>query len=50
MTEIIEIYFSDLNLKTQSYILEKFKTTKRAENWDEVPLAVLEREVEDLYP
>ena len=50
MTEIIKIYFSDLNHETQSYILEKFKTTKRAENWDEVPLAVLERDVEDLYP
>jgi hypothetical protein len=50
MTETVEIYFDDLTLEAQSNLLEKFKTTTRSENWDDVPLAVLERDVEDLYP
>ena len=50
MTETVEIYFDDLTPEAQSNLLEKFQTTTRNENWDHVPLAVLERDVEDLYP
>ena len=50
MTETVEIYFDDLTLEAQSNLLEKFQTTSRNENWDDIPLAVLERDVEDLYP
>ena len=50
MTETVEIYFDDLTLEAQSNLLEKFQTTTRDEKWDDVPLAVLERDVEDLYP
>lgn len=50
MTETVEIYFDDLTLEAQSNLLEKFQTTARDENWDDLPLAVLERDVEDLYP
>ena len=50
MTETVEIYFEDLTPEAQSNLLEKFKTTPHAENWDDIPLAVLERDVEDLYP
>ena len=50
MTETVEIYFDDLTPDAQSNLLEKFKTTVRDENWDDVPLAIIEREVDDLYP
>ena len=50
MTETVEIYFDDLTLEAQSNLLEKFQTTERSENWDELPLAVIERDVEDIYP
>ena len=50
MTETVEIYFDDLTPDAQSNLLEKFQTTPQDENWDDVPLAVLERDVEDLYP
>jgi len=50
MTETVEIYFDDLTPEAQSNLLEKFQTTARDENWDDIPLAVLERDVEDLYP
>ena len=50
MTETVEIYFDDLTPEAQSNLLEKFQTTLQDENWDDIPLAVLERDVEDLYP
>ena len=50
MTETVEIYFDDLTPEAQSNLLEKFQTSARDENWDDIPLAVLERDVEDLYP
>jgi hypothetical protein len=36
--------------QAQSNLLEKFQTTPREENWNDIPLAVLERDVEELYP
>jgi hypothetical protein len=50
MTETVEIYFDDLTLDAQEYLLMTWQTSKKDENWDDVPLAVLERDVEDLYP
>jgi hypothetical protein len=50
MTETVEIYFDDLTPEAQSNLLEKFQTTPRDENWDEIPLTILERDVEELYP
>jgi hypothetical protein len=50
MTDKFEIYFRDLTLDAQKDLLKKFWTTERDENWDDTPLAVLERDVEDLYP
>ena len=50
MTETVEIYFDDLIPEAQSNLLEKFQTTTRDENWDVVPLAIIEREVRDPYP
>ncbi len=50
MTDKFEIYFRDLTPDAQSNLLEKFQTTQRDENWDVVPLAIIEREVRDPYP
>jgi hypothetical protein len=50
MIKIVEIYFDDLKLEKQKYLLMTWGTTREDENWDAVPLAVIEREVEDPYP
>jgi len=50
MTKTVEIYFDDLKPEAQEYLLMNWDTTKDDENWDEVPLAVIEREVEEPYP
>lgn len=45
------IYFADLKEDVQDALCAEFMTTPREENWDYFPLAVLERdydEVEDL--
>lgn len=46
MKKVFEIYFEDLNLSSQHYLLNKFKTTVKEENWEIIPIAVIEREVE----
>jgi len=38
----IEIYFRDLKRDVQKHILQKLKTTEKEENFDIVPLIVLE--------
>ena len=50
MTEKVEIYFDDLKPEAQKHLLKAFKTTERQENWDTVPIAVIEREVDEPYP
>jgi hypothetical protein len=50
MTETVEIYFDDLKSEAQGHLLKTFETSEDQENWDTVPLAVIEREVEDSYP
>ena len=50
MTRTVEIYYDDLTLEAKEQLLEEFETTEDQENWDIVPLALIEREVEDPYP
>ena len=50
MTKTVEIYFNDLKTEKQQYLLMTWDTAKEDENWDTVPLAVIEREVEEPYP
>ena len=50
MTKTVEIYFDDLKQDAQEYLLMTWHTSKDDENWDTVPLAVIEREVEEPYP
>ena len=50
MTKTVEIYFDDLKPEAQEHLLMTWDTTKDDENWDTVPLAVIEREVEDPFP
>jgi len=50
LTKKVEIYFDDLKPENQEYLLMTWDTTKDDENWETVPLAVIEREVEDPYP
>ena len=50
MTKIVENYFDDLKPEAQAHLLMTWDTTKDYENWETVPLAVIEREVEELYP
>jgi hypothetical protein len=50
MTKTVEIYFDDLTPEAKEHLLKAFETSEDQENWDTVPLAVIEREVEDPYP
>ena len=50
MTKTVEIYFDDLKQEAQEHLLMTWDTKKVDENWDTVPLAVIEREVEEPYP
>ena len=50
MTKTVEIYFDDLKPEVQEHLLMTWDTTKGDENWDNVPLTVIEREVEESYP
>ena len=42
-----EIYFNDLTLKAQKRLLKAFNTSESEENWDIVPIAIIEREEND---
>jgi hypothetical protein len=50
MTKTVEIYFDDLKPEAQEDLLMTWDTRKEYENWETVPLAVIEREVEEPYP
>ena len=50
MTRTVEISFNDLKPEGQECLLTTWDTKKEDENWDTVPLAVIEREFEDPYP
>ncbi len=44
---MFEIYFSDLNPEAQQALLKAFQTAVQEENWDCIPIAVIERELEE---
>lgn len=44
MRKTVEIYYKDLIPEAKAELLKKFNTTEDAENWDVIPLAVIERE------
>lgn len=48
MKELIqfEIYFEDLTEIAQHYLCKTFKTTPEKENWENIPLAFVARELE----
>ena len=50
MTGAVEIYFEDLTPEAQEGLLRTLETDQGWENWETVPLAVIEREVDDPYP
>jgi len=43
----VEIYYSDLTPEAQENLLKTIGTTVEEENWDTMPLAIFEREVEE---
>jgi hypothetical protein len=45
MNKTVEIYFDDLVVEAQEYLLEEFDTTKKKENWDVFPITVIDRDV-----
>ena len=47
MIKTFELYFRDLNQEAKGKLLKEFQTTERDENWETIPLAVIEREIED---
>jgi hypothetical protein len=49
MIYTFEIFLNDLTPEAKERLLEEFKTTEDQENWDTVPLAVIEREIQDPY-
>ena len=46
-TKVFEIMFDDLNPDTQKSLLWTFGTTKEEENWDIVPVCIIEREIKE---
>ena len=46
MKATFEIYYQDLTEEAQHYLDKTFKTIPEDENWDPIPLAVIERELE----
>jgi len=42
-----EIFYDDLNEEAQARLLETFETTVDAENWEIIPLAIVDREDEE---
>jgi len=43
-----EIYFDDLNEEAQENLCKEFNTTPGDENWEYQPLAIIEREEEEI--
>jgi hypothetical protein len=44
----VEIYFRDLTPEAQERLLEEFQTTEEDENWEIVPIAIIEREMDTI--
>ena len=47
MVKTFSIFYCDLTETSQHYLREAFKTTPNEENWDSIPLATIEREIEE---
>lgn len=47
MSTTFEIYFHDLVPEVRGKLLKEFETTEGDENWETVPLVLIEREIED---
>ena len=41
-----EIFYDDLTTPAQTQLCKVFKTSPEEENWDDIPLAIVEREEE----
>jgi len=50
MADTFEIYFRDLTPEAQANLLEEFNTTEENENWETIPIAIIERGIEEPYP
>ncbi|MFC1513476.1 DUF3310 domain-containing protein [candidate division KSB1 bacterium] len=48
MTRQFEIYFHNLNLEAKSELLAEFDTKPDEENWESIPLAIIERDDEEV--
>jgi hypothetical protein len=46
MIKTYEIYLRDLTKEARIELLKEFQTTESDENWDTIPLAIIEREIE----
>jgi len=46
MIKTYEIYLRDLTKEARIELLKEFHTTEKDENWETIPLAVIEREIE----
>ncbi len=47
VVKTFEIFFDDLNEEAKERLTETFNTSIENENWDIVPIAVIEREIEE---
>ena len=48
MTQTVEIFYDDLKTEAQIKLLKAFDTTIEDENWEVQPLAIIEREDDDM--
>lgn len=48
MIRTVEIYLTDLEPKAMDRLLEAFETTMEDENWDTFPIAIIERELQEI--
>ena len=42
----VEIYFRDLNPEAQERLLKTFQTTEADENWEIIPIAIIDRDLD----
>jgi len=47
MLKTVEIYLRDLKPEARRSLLEGLETTGEEENWDVLPIAVIDRELDD---
>ena len=42
------MYVDDLTVEAQDILLERFQTLRKNENWDVFPIAIIERELDEI--